>query len=140
MRSTITKQYLDELTYRVIGCAIEVHKQLGPGLLESIYEKCFIHELNLRGISCVSQVSAPIKYKGLAIDTELRLDVLVEDILCVELKAQQGLLPIHEAITLSYMEMLHKPKGLLINFQCVNIVKEGQRTLVNNYFAQLPDK
>ena len=136
----ITKKYLDELTYRVIGCAIEVHKQLGPGLLESVYEKCFLKELNLRGISSTSQVCVPLNYKGLLLDAELRLDVLVEDILCVELKAQDGLLPIHDAVLLSYMQMLQKPKGILINFHCVNIFKEGQKTLVNNLFSLLPEE
>lgn len=135
----ITKKYLNELTYQIIGCAIEVHKHLGPGLLESIYEKCFLRELKLRGIGYKNQVWVPLLYKGLKLDTELRLDVLVEDILCVELKAQEGLLPIHDAILLSYMQMLQKPKGILINFHCVNIFKEGQKTLVNNLFASLPE-
>ena len=82
----------------------------------------------------------PLQYKGLELDTELRLDVLVEDILCVELKAQAGLLPIHDAVLLSYMQMLQKPKGVLINFHCVNIFKEGQKTLVNKMFALLPEE
>jgi len=135
-----TKKYLDELTYKVIGCAIEVHKLLGPGLLESVYEKCFLRELALRGIAFKNQIWVPIQYKGLALDTELRLDVLIEDIICVELKAQEGLLPIHDAILLSYMQMLQKPKGILIYFHCTNIFKEGQRTLVNNLFSLLPEE
>ena len=88
----------------------------------------------------MSQIWVPLEYKGLSLETELRLDVLVEDVLCVELKAQEGLLPIHDAILLSYMQMLQKPKGLLINFHCVNIFKEGQKTLVNNLFSQLPEE
>ena len=96
----VTKKYINELTYKVIGCAIEVHKQLGPGLLESIYEKCFLKELSLRGIPYKNQVWVPLEYKGLELDAELRLDVLVEDLLCVELKAQEGLLPIHDAVLL----------------------------------------
>jgi len=136
----ITKKYLNELTYKVIGCAIEVHKHLGPGLLESVYEKCFLKELEIRKIAYKSQIWVPIDYKGLHLDTELRLDVLVEDILCVELKAQEGLLPIHDAVLLSYMQMLQKPKGILINFHCVNIFKEGQKTLVNNLFSLLPEE
>jgi len=136
----ITKKYLNELTYKVIGCAIEVHKILGPGLLESVYEKCFLRELALRGIALKNQLWAPLNYKGMELDTELRLDVLVEDILCVELKAQEGLLPIHDAILLSYMQMLEKPKGVIINFHCVNIFKEGQKTLVNNLFSLLPEE
>jgi len=136
----ITKKYINELTYKVIGCAIEVHKQLGPGLLESIYEKCFLKELELQEILFKNQVWIPLEYKGLELDTELRLDILVEDILCVELKAQEGLLPIHDAVLLSYMRMLQKPKGILINFHCVNIFKNGQKTLVNNLFSLLPEE
>ena len=136
----ITRKYLNELTYKVIGFAIEDHKHLGPGLLESICEKCFLKELQLRGIAYKNQIWVPLQYKGLELDTELRLDVLVEDILCVELKAQEGFLPIHDAVLLSYMQMLGKPKGILINFHCVNIFKEGQKTLVNNLFSQLPDE
>ncbi len=136
----ISKKYLNELTYKVIGCAIEVHKQLGPGLLESVYEKCFLRELSIRDIAFKNQIWVPIHYKGLELDAELRLDVLVEDMLCVELKAQDGLLPIHDAVLLSYMQMLHKPKGVLINFHCLNIFKEGQRTLVNTLFTLLPDE
>ena len=136
----ISKKYLNELTYKVIGCAIEVHRHLGPGLLESVYEKCFLRELSLRGIAAKNQIRTSLEYKGLPLDTELRLDVLVEDILCVELKAQEGLLPVHDAILLSYMQMLQKPKGVLINFHCVNIFKEGQKTFVNNLFTLLPDE
>jgi GxxExxY protein len=136
----ISKKYLDELTYKVIGCAIEVHKHLGPGLLESVYEKCFLKELALQGMAYRKQGWVPLQYKGLEFDTELRLDVLVEEILCVELKAQEGLLPIHDAILLSYMQMLQKPKGILINFHCLNIFKGGQKTLVNNLFSLLPEE
>lgn len=136
----ITKKCLNDLTYKVIGCAIEVHKHLGPGLLESVYEKCFLRELTIRGFANKNQLWVPIQYKGLELNTELRLDVLVEDILCVELKAQEGFLPIHDAILLSYMQMLQKSKGILINFHCVNIYKDGQRTLVNSLFAVLPDE
>ena len=135
----VTKKYLNELTYNVLGCAIEVHKFLGPGLLESVYEKCFLKELGNRGIKYQNQLWVPISYKGIELDTELRLDVLVEDILCVELKAQEGLLPIHDAVLLSYMQMLNKPKGILINFHSVNIFREGQKTLVNNLFTTLPE-
>ncbi len=136
----VTKKYLNELTYKVIGCAIEVHKLLGPGLLESVYEKCFLKELELQGIKYTNQVWVPLTYKGLKLETELRLDVLAEGILCVELKAQEYFIPIHEATLLSYMQMLEKPKGILINFHCTNIFKEGQKTFVNNLFALLPDE
>lgn len=135
----LTKKYLNDLTYEVLGCAIEVHKHLGPGLLESVYEKCFLRELTLRGLNAINQLTVPLEYKGLNLLADLRLDVLVEDALCVELKAQEGLLPIHEAVLLSYMSMLNKPKGILINFHCLNIFKSGQKTLVNDLFTSLPE-
>ena len=94
----------------------------------------------MRGIAYKNQVWVPLEYKSLELDTELRLDVLVEDLLYVELKAQQGLLPIHDAVLLSYMQMLQKPKGILINFHCVNIFKEGQKTLVNSLFSLLQEE
>lgn len=136
----VTKKYLNDLTYKVIGCGIEVHKHLGPGLLESVYEKCFLRELTIKGIPFKNQIWVPLQYKGVELDTELRLDVLIEDILCVDLKAQEGILPVHDAILLSYMQMLQKPKGILINFNCVIILKEGQKTLVNSLFALLPEE
>lgn len=136
----VTKKYLDDLTYKVIGCAIEVHKILGPGLLESVYEKCLIKEFELRGIRNTRQIIIPLNYKGLILETDIRLDLLVEDILCVELKAQEGILPVHEATLMSYMRMLYKPKGLLLNFHVVNIASEGKRTFVNDLFASLPDE
>src|SRR6478752_6964199 len=98
----ITKFFLDELTYKIVGCAIEVHKQLGPGLLESVYHKCFIHELCLRNLKFVSQIMTPINYKGVILDADLRLDVLIEDFIIAELKAVEGILPVHEAQLLTY--------------------------------------
>ncbi len=106
----VSKKYLTGLTYKVIGCAIEVHKNLGPGLLESVYEKCFLNELEIQGIHYENQIWVPLQYKGLELDVVLRLDVLIEDILCIELKAQDGLLPVHDAILLSYRQMLEKTK------------------------------
>ncbi len=135
---TITQNYLDKLTYRIIGCAIEVHKQLGPGLLESVYEKCFIHELQLNGLQIQSQQKIPIQYKRLSLEAELRYDVLIENLILAEPKAIDGILPVHEAIVLTYMKMLEKPKGIIINFNCTNIFKEGQKTLVNENYAALP--
>ena len=134
----ITQKYLDELTYKIIGCAIEVHKHLGPGLLESVYEKCFTHELGIRRLHYQSQQKVPIIYKNLYLDAELRFDVLVENLIIVELKSMDGILPIHEAVLLTYMKMLSKPKGIIINFNCTNIFKEGQKTFVNEFYAALP--
>ena len=134
----MTQHYLNDLTYKVIGCAIEVHKHLGPGLLESVYEKCFRKELALRSIDFKTQLYVPVEYKGLLLDTELRLDFVVEDLLVVELKAIDNILPVHEAQVLTYMRLMQKPKGVLINFNCIHIFKEGQKTFVNELFASLP--
>ncbi len=134
----ITQKYLDELTYKIIGCAIEVHKHLGPGLLESVYEKCFLYELGLKGPHYQSQQRIPISYENIEMEAELRYDVLVENQIVVELKSIEGILPVHEAVLLTYMKMLQKPKGIIINFYCTNIFKEGQKTMVNEYYAALP--
>ncbi len=133
----VNKMYLDDLSYKIIGCAIEVDKYLGPGLLESVYEKCFKRELSVQLIQYQSQILIPIKYKGLALEAELRLDVLVENLILVELKAMDGLLPVHNAQILTYMRLMNKPKGILINFNCTNIFKEGQRTFVNKIYRDL---
>jgi GxxExxY protein len=134
----LTQKYLDDLTYQIIGCAIEVHKQLGPGLLENVYAKCFNRELYLRQLEYKEQLWVPIEYKGLGLDAELRLDVIINDLIIVELKAIEGILPVHEAQVLTYMKLLKKPKGILINFNCTNIFKEGQKTFVNEIYAALP--
>lgn len=136
----MTQAYLDHLTYQIIGCAIEVQKELGPGLLESIYERCLIEELQSKGYSYISQFPVPLVYKGKTLDVQLRMDVLVEDLIVVELKSTEAILPIHQAQLLTYMKLLRKPKGIIINFNSTNIFKEGQKTMVNEYYRRLPEK
>ena len=136
----ITKKYLDQLTYDIIGAAIEVHKALGPGLLESIYEKAFVHELQLRGMRAVRQQVVSVEYKGVFLDCELRYDVLVNDIVVCELKAVLEMHPVFEATLLSYMKHLQKPKGILMNFHVKNFFREGQKTYVNEFFSRLPEE
>ncbi len=133
----LTQKYLDNLSYKIIGCAIEVHKVLGPGLLESIYEKCFLRELEIRGIDAISQRRIQMEYKGLVFGANLRFDVLVEDLIVVELKAVESVLPVHESILLTYMKLLSKPKGIIINFNCINIFENGQKTFVNELYGSL---
>jgi len=111
----------DPLSNRVIGCALEVHRALGPGLLESAYEQCLAHELRAEGIAAAVQEPLPIRYKGLQLDAGYRVDLLVEDALIVELKAVERLLPIHEAQLLTYMKLAHIKVGLLINFNAVRL-------------------
>lgn len=122
---SVNKKYIDSLTYSIIGCAIEVHKALGPGLLESVYQKCLIRELLLKNFDIKSQLKVPITYKGLDIEAELRLDILVDDLVVIEIKAVDAINPVYEAQVLSYMKLLNKPKGILLNFCCTNIYKEG---------------
>jgi GxxExxY protein len=112
----------DELSRTVIGAAIEVHRLKGPGLIESIYERCLMRELELRGIATVNQRLVRIEYKGLVFDEPLRFDVLVEGCLLLELKCVQEVLPIHKAQLLSYMELLDIPLGLIINFHELRLV------------------
>ena len=134
----LTQKNIDDLSYQIIGCAIEVHKCIGPGLLESVYEKCLLKELQLKNLQCIAQQIIPLEYKGLQLNAELRYDILVEDLIVVELKAVEGILPIHEAVLLTYMKMLKKPKGIIINFNCTNIFKFGQKTYVNEYYSNIP--
>ncbi len=135
----ITKTYLKNLVYQVNGAAIEVHKAIGPGLLECIYHKCMKKELTLRGIKFQSEMMVPVHYKGLEIDTELRCDLFVEGILVVELKAVNAIHPIHEAQLITYMNLLQSPKGLIINFNTTNIYNQGQKTYVNEAYKWLKD-
>jgi GxxExxY protein len=106
----------DELSHLAIGAAIEVHRHKGPGLIESIYERCMMRELSLRNLTAVHQRQVKIEYKGLVFEEPLRLDVLVEECLLLELKSVQEVLPIHKAQLFSYMKLLNIPIGLLINF------------------------
>src|SRR4051812_15198920 len=110
-----------KLSYEAIGAAIEVHRLKGPGLIESIYEKCLIRELSLRSISCVNQKAVIIEYKGYTFEEPLRFDLLLEGCLLIELKSVEQVLGIHKAQLLSYMKLLNVPIGLLINFHEVKL-------------------
>jgi GxxExxY protein len=132
-----TQKKITDLSYRIIGCAIEVHKQLGPGLLESVYESCMIDELKSEGLKVKSQIHVPVYYKGKDLGGILKLDLLVEDLIIVELKAVEIMIPLFKAQLLSYLKLTGLPKGLLINFNCQNI-KEQLISLVTDEFAKLP--
>jgi GxxExxY protein len=134
----MTQKYLDSLTYQIIGAAIEVHKELGPGLLESIYEKCLVQVLKEKGLKASYQQKIPVIFHGIYLECELRYDIMVGETIIVEIKAVELLLPIHEAQLLTYLKLTQKSKGILLNFNCVNIFKEGQKTLVTELFAKLP--
>lgn len=123
---------LDEISESVIGACIEIHRCLGPGLLESAYEECLCHELSVRGIPFERQKPLPVVYKTVKLDCGYRLDLVVAQTLIVELKAVETLLPIHEAQLLTYLKLSNMPLGLLINFH-VPVLKQGLKRIVNSF-------
>lgn len=133
----ITQKLVNDVAYRIVGAAIEVHKHLGPGLLESIYETCLIEELREADLQVKSQVYVPIKYKNKDLGGTLKLDLLVNNLIIVELKAVDVMIPLFKAQLLSYLKLTGKPKGLLINFHCENIIQQ-MVPLVTEEFSKLP--
>jgi GxxExxY protein len=122
---TRSKLLHEELTEPVIGAAIEVHRALGPGLLESAYEECLCHELHLRGINFRRQVPLPVHYKGVSLDCGYRLDVIVEDAVILEIKCLEHVLPVHEAQLLTYLKVTGKRVGLILNFNVPVLIRGG---------------
>jgi GxxExxY protein len=121
---------INQISGKVIEAAMRVHSALGPGLLESAYEACLLHELRKRGFKVLSQLTLPLHYDGLAIDAGYRIDIMVEDRVIVELKAVEKILPIHEAQIISYLKLSNKQLGLLINFNVVHL-KNGIKRIAN---------
>ena len=135
----LTKKDITELSYKIVGCAINVHKELGPGLLESVYEKCLCYELKTNNFQVVTQKKVPIKYGKIEIEAQLRCDIIVNNLIVVEIKAAEAINPVYHSQLLSYMKLLSLPQGLLINFFTNNIVK-STIPIVNDIFKNLPDK
>jgi GxxExxY protein len=133
----MTKRDLNSLGFEIVACAIKVHNELGPGLLESIYEQCLVYELKKHGLQTKSQQVIPLKYDGLNLETNLRLDILVNDLIVVELKAVDSISNVHMAQIISYMKLLEKPKGMIINFQTDKIV-DSTMHFANQLFWELP--
>jgi GxxExxY protein len=113
---TGTKLIFQDLTEQIIGAAIEVHKAIGPGLLESVYQECMCHELNLRGLRFRREVVVPVTYKGFPLNCGYRLDLIVDETVILELKSAARIIPVHEARLLTYLKLLDKPVGFIINF------------------------
>lgn len=134
----MTKKEVTKLSFEITGFAIKVHKNLGPGLLESVYEQCLKFELERNGYDVKQQVVVKIEYDDLELESTLRIDLLVNDTVIIELKTVESILPIHEAQLLTYMKLLEKPQGLLINFYTTNITK-SLKPFVNEYFSRLDD-
>jgi GxxExxY protein len=129
---TETFRSLNDVTNAIIGAAIEVHRHLGPGLLESAYEECLCYELSEARLSFLRQVPIPVQYKGIKLDCDFRLDLLVENAVIIEIKTVDRLVPVHTAQLLTYLKATNKPLGLLINFN-VPILKQGIKRVSNHY-------
>ncbi|MFN9113893.1 MAG: GxxExxY protein [Bacteroidota bacterium] len=134
----MTQKYIDEITYEILGASIEVHKVIGRGLLESVYHECLKEEFKHRKINFLSEMKVPVIYKERELETNFRCDLFVEKCVVVELKSVVEWHPMFEAKLLNYMKLLKAPKGMIINFNCYNIFKEGQKTFVNEYYKKLP--
>ena len=131
----IDRNHIEEICAQIVDSAFSVHSALGPGLLERVYQVCLAHELSLRSIPCEREVTLNVKYKDLEIDSAYRLDLLVSNEVIVELKAVETLLPVHRAQLLSYLRLMNKPVGFLINFN-VSLIKDGIHRIVN----RLPER
>jgi GxxExxY protein len=126
------KEKYNEITGRILQAAIAVHREIGPGLLETVYEYCLCKELNLAGLSAINQYMLPLYYKGENLHKDFRIDILVEKNILIEIKAVEKILPVHEAQVISYLKMADLKVGLLINFN-VPVIKQGFRRFVNGY-------
>ncbi len=134
-----SKEYIKDLTYKINGCAIYVHKELGPGLLEKVYQYCMAEEFRYKGIKFEEEKVVPFIFRGKKIENKLRCDFFVEDVIVVELKSVSELLPIFDAQIMTYMKLLQSPLGIILNFNVLNLYQQGQKTLVNEWYRKLPD-
>ncbi len=133
----VTQSYLTDLTYRITVACIEVHKELGPGLLEKVYHEALKEEFKLRSIDFKSEIQVDVVYKGKKLFCDFRCDFFIEDLIVLEIKSVKSFEDIHRAKLLNYMNILKDPKGVLINFNVKNIYHEGQETMVNQYYKEL---
>jgi len=134
----LTQKYVDELTYGIVGAAIEVHRQMGPGLKEAIYEECMIIELDHLEIPWVQQYRFRPSYRGIKLKTVSVMDLIIDDLIVVELKSVSKINELHKAQALNYINLLQLPKALILNFNCTNISTQGKATRVNSVYAGLP--
>ncbi|MBL7858481.1 MAG: GxxExxY protein [Cyclobacteriaceae bacterium] len=126
------KEQLNQISKQILDASITVHKEMGPGLLEAVYQQCLVKELTLRDIKLNTMVPVPLQYKGYLLNKDYILDVLVEDEIILELKSVEGILPVHEAQIISYLKLSNKRLGFLINFN-VPLLKNGFKRFVNNF-------
>lgn len=135
----LTKAHLTDLTYQINGAAMEVFKTIGPGMLEKLYSQAMEHELKLRGFKVQTELPVSIPYKGIFLPTTLRADQFVNSLIVLEFKACEDIHPKHKAQLFTYMKWLRAPKGILYNFNEHKIYPDGQHTMVNDLYWELPD-
>jgi GxxExxY protein len=135
-----TKKYINDLTYNINGALIEVHKAIGPGLLEAVYKKCLQHEFELRGIPYTTEKFINFSYKDLDLSTDFRCDILVDECVMLELKAVKDVIPYYKAKLISQMKMLKTPRGILVNFSVKTLMDDGYWTVKNDYYDELPER
>jgi len=128
----MNKEKLNAIARQIVDASVSVHKEMGPGLLESVYEYCLLKELENRSVKAINQVSVPLFYKGELLTKDFRIDILVENEIILELKTVEIILPVHEAQIISYLKLADKKLGFLLNFN-VEIMKNGIRRFVNNF-------
>lgn len=126
------KEWYNKLSKEILDACFIVHKEMGPGLLESVYENCLMYEFQFRNINVKNQVELPLIYKGKKLSKEFRIDILVENEIIIELKTLDYILPVHEAQIISYLKLANKKLGFLVNFN-VPLIKDGFRRFVNNF-------
>ncbi len=126
------KEKLDFLSAEILDSCITVHKEMGPGLLESVYELCLMKEFEIRGIPAVNQVLLPLFYKGYPLSKEFRIDIIVDGLIILEIKSSEGMNPVYHAQIISYLKHTNKKLGFLVNFN-VKLLKDGFKRIVNNY-------
>lgn len=126
---------LNDITGQIIAAALKVHSTIGPGLLESVYHTCLHHELEKRGLRSATEVPLPVFYDGIRIESKFRIDLIVQDLIIVEIKCADAILPIHKAQLLTYLRLANKPLGLLLNFDVVHM-KDGIKRVINNKYQR----
>ncbi|WP_276877325.1 GxxExxY protein [Chryseobacterium joostei] len=134
----ITQKLINELSYKIVGACIEVHKLTGPGLYEEVYHQCLEKEFNLLGLKYKSELEIPFFYKGNQIDCKVKCDFLIEELVVLELKAVAEIHQIHKAQTINYMNLLKAPRSILVNFNVTNLYHEGCESFASKVFKELP--
>lgn len=134
----ITQKFINDISYKIVGACIEVHKLAGPGLYEEVYHQCLEKEFNLIGLKYKSELEIPFSYKGEQVKCKLKCDFLIEDLIVLELKSVSEIHPIHKAQTMNYMNLLKVPRSILVNFNVLNIYHEGYESFASKLFKELP--